>query len=230
MTEPRRRKDVRPVHPLCRAHAGSESPEQSTWIRCDILQEMPADLSGGRAESQKFSESASLSLRPKLGLRPKKRHSWPKSQLCPRQQQQQQSVWTLAHCFSLFDDQNEVKSQIFFFFDAMPQLPTPPLSREASVEPTSGATTRTDQKLAELDALLERYLHLLDRHQRLHAELGKQLSFVSRLQRWHSSFVEILILTKQGFLALSHANYCAPPGRRYGKDYYDERMKATRRM
>lgn len=93
----------------------------------------------------------------------------------------------------------------------MSQLPTPPLSREASEEPISdsGAATTTDQKLVELDALLERYLHLLDRHQKLHVELGKKLS--------------------SGFLALSHANYCAAPGRRYGQDYYDERMKATRR-
>lgn len=66
----------------------------------------------------------------------------------------------------------------------MSQLPTPPLSREASEEPISdsGAATTTDQKLVELDALLERYLHLLDRHQKLHVELGKKLSSVSRLQ------------------------------------------------
>ncbi|KAE8416294.1 hypothetical protein BDV36DRAFT_310227 [Aspergillus pseudocaelatus] len=31
-----------------------------------------------------------------------------------------------------------------------------------------------------------------------------------------------------GFLSLAQANYTCPPGRRYGADYYDERMKATR--
>ena len=28
----------------------------------------------------------------------------------------------------------------------------------------------------------------------------------------------------------AHANYTSPPGRRYGADYYDERMKATRKV
>jgi len=31
-------------------------------------------------------------------------------------------------------------------------------------------------------------------------------------------------------MALAHANYTCPPGRRYGADYYDERMKATRKL
>ncbi|KAK2758026.1 hypothetical protein FQN54_004432 [Arachnomyces sp. PD_36] len=83
----------------------------------------------------------------------------------------------------------------------MAQIPTPPVSpqsenlRKASPEET-------------LDALLERYLHLLDRHQQLQAELGKQLA--------------------SGFFSLTQANYSCPPGRRYGEDYYDERMKAIR--
>lgn len=34
----------------------------------------------------------------------------------------------------------------------------------------------------------------------------------------------------KGFMALAHANYTCPPGRRYGADYYDERMKATRKL
>ncbi|KJK67717.1 hypothetical protein P875_00109046 [Aspergillus parasiticus SU-1] len=61
-----------------------------------------------------------------------------------------------------------------------------------------------------LDTLLERYLHLLDRHQKLQAELATTLS--------------------SGFLSLAQANYTCPPGRRYGADYYDERMKATRKV
>ncbi|KAB8240393.1 hypothetical protein BDV35DRAFT_385863 [Aspergillus flavus] len=34
----------------------------------------------------------------------------------------------------------------------------------------------------------------------------------------------------EGFLSLAQANYTCPPGRRYGADYYDERMKATRKV
>ncbi|KAJ9297065.1 hypothetical protein DTO271G3_4826 [Paecilomyces variotii] len=63
--------------------------------------------------------------------------------------------------------------------------------------------------LESLDCLLEQYLQLLHRHQTLHAQLGKQLS--------------------SGFFSLAQANYSSP-GRRYGQDYYDERMKATRRI
>ncbi|KAJ5219897.1 hypothetical protein N7468_009101 [Penicillium chermesinum] len=97
----------------------------------------------------------------------------------------------------------------------MAQIPTPPPSRVGSEVPESSNGQR---KLAEssaicselkhtLDGLLEQYLLLLDQQQELHAALSKKLS--------------------SGFLALAHANYTCPPGRRYGTDYYDERMKAT---
>ncbi|KAJ5999108.1 hypothetical protein N7451_006918 [Penicillium sp. IBT 35674x] len=97
----------------------------------------------------------------------------------------------------------------------MPQIPTPPASRPGSEAPeveikpaeTPGAST---ELLQSLDILLEQYLHLLDQQQELQSGLAKQLS--------------------SGFLALAHANYTCPPGRRYGADYYDERMKATRKI
>ncbi|KAL1987734.1 hypothetical protein VTN96DRAFT_2574 [Rasamsonia emersonii] len=95
----------------------------------------------------------------------------------------------------------------------MAQIPTPPLSRQASEERQIEDQKKTSQdqdQVLLLDSLLERYLHLLDRHQTLQAEIGKQLS--------------------SGFFSLTHANYCSPPGRRYGEDYYDQRMKATRRL
>ncbi|RJE24850.1 hypothetical protein PHISCL_02804 [Aspergillus sclerotialis] len=97
----------------------------------------------------------------------------------------------------------------------MSRFPTPPASRYSSesLNDTYEKTPVVDSS-AELsrylDALLERYLGLLDRHQTLQSDLAKQLS--------------------SGFLSLAHANYTCPPGRRYGTDYYDERMKACRRI
>ncbi|KAJ5110817.1 hypothetical protein N7532_001352 [Penicillium argentinense] len=94
----------------------------------------------------------------------------------------------------------------------MVQVPTPPASRLGS-EDSAAAKPVDDQSelLQSLDELLEQYLHLLDRQQKLQSGLAKELS-------------------SKGFLALAHANYTCPPGRRYGADYYDERMKATRKM
>lgn len=95
----------------------------------------------------------------------------------------------------------------------MAQIPTPPASRDTSEAPEIQKETEVDtstELLQPLDTLLERYLHLLDRHQKLQADLAKQLS--------------------SGFLSLAQANYTCPPGRRYGTDYYDERMKATRKV
>jgi hypothetical protein len=65
----------------------------------------------------------------------------------------------------------------------MSQIPTPPQSRGASTEPNDEkidiTTTTLDEKVQLLDALLERYLYLLDTHQKLQESLGKQLSSVS---------------------------------------------------
>ncbi|KAL4862910.1 hypothetical protein BDV12DRAFT_35011 [Aspergillus spectabilis] len=96
----------------------------------------------------------------------------------------------------------------------MSQLLTP-ASRQASDAPDTELKQLqiddpTTDPLLSLDSILEKYLHLLDQHQRLQTELASKLS--------------------SGFLSLAHANYTCPPGRRYGADYYDERMKATRRV
>ncbi|BCR91587.1 uncharacterized protein ACHE_70430A [Aspergillus chevalieri] len=95
----------------------------------------------------------------------------------------------------------------------MAQILTPPASRHTSESPEVRKETEVDasaELLQSLDTLLERYLHLLDRHQKLQADLAKRLS--------------------SGFFSLAQANYTCPPGRRYGADYYDERMKATRKV
>ncbi|PKY07803.1 hypothetical protein P168DRAFT_323032 [Aspergillus campestris IBT 28561] len=94
----------------------------------------------------------------------------------------------------------------------MTQIPTPPASR-ASSESLYVETKQSDSSaelLRSLDSLLEHYLHLLDQHQRLQADLSSRLS--------------------SGFFSLAQANYTCPPGRHYGADYYDDRMKATRRV
>ncbi|CRG82941.1 hypothetical protein PISL3812_00288 [Talaromyces islandicus] len=91
----------------------------------------------------------------------------------------------------------------------MAQVPTPPLSRETSVEPVKVAKYVANDQVQELDNLLERYLYLIDNYQTLQKKLGKNLS--------------------SGFFSLTHANYCSPT-RRFGEDFYDERMKATRRL
>ncbi|CEJ56932.1 hypothetical protein PMG11_05644 [Penicillium brasilianum] len=94
----------------------------------------------------------------------------------------------------------------------MAQIPTPPPSRPGSEAPdhVPKPAEASSELLDSLDVLLGRYLHLLDRQQELQSGLSKQLS--------------------SGFLSLAHANYTCPPGRRYGADYYDERMKATRKI
>ncbi|RDW86180.1 uncharacterized protein DSM5745_02822 [Aspergillus mulundensis] len=97
----------------------------------------------------------------------------------------------------------------------MAQLSTPPASRQSSELPDAELKQLqiddpTPDLLESLDALLEKYLHLLDKHQRLQNDLASKLS--------------------SGFLSLAHANYTCQPGRRYGADYYDERMKASRRV
>ncbi|KAF4254586.1 hypothetical protein KXW28_005198 [Aspergillus fumigatus] len=97
----------------------------------------------------------------------------------------------------------------------MTELPTPPASRQSSESPElqlkqSHEAESSAKALEMLDHSLERYLLLLDQHQKLQADLAKKLS--------------------SGFFSLAHANYTCPPGRRYGADYYDERMKAIRKM
>ncbi|KAM5431605.1 hypothetical protein McanMca71_004840 [Microsporum canis] len=83
-------------------------------------------------------------------------------------------------------------------------LPTPPAS------PSDGREARSEDVVRAIDDLLERYLHLLDEQQKLQEAIGKQFA--------------------SGFFSLARANNSCPPGRRYGEDYYDERMKATRHV
>ncbi|KAJ5668052.1 uncharacterized protein N7477_006622 [Penicillium maclennaniae] len=94
----------------------------------------------------------------------------------------------------------------------MAQIPTPPASRPGSEAPEAElkSAQASSELLASLDALLEQYLHLLDQQQKLQSGLSKHLS--------------------SGFLALAHANYTCPPGRRYGRDYYDDRMKTNKKV
>ncbi|KAK2855687.1 hypothetical protein FQN49_004946 [Arthroderma sp. PD_2] len=84
-------------------------------------------------------------------------------------------------------------------------LPTPP----ASPLPDRQAHSESDIVRA-IDDLLERYLDLLDEQQKLQEAIGKQFA--------------------NGFFSLARANHACPPGRRYGEDYYDERMKATKHV
>jgi hypothetical protein len=65
----------------------------------------------------------------------------------------------------------------------MRQLPTPPVSRQTSEIPDGELKQLHVDDIppdpsTSLDALLERYLHLLDKHQRLQSELSSELSSV----------------------------------------------------
>jgi hypothetical protein len=65
----------------------------------------------------------------------------------------------------------------------MKQLPTPPASRQSSEVPDTDLKQLhiddpTPDLLESLDALLEKYLHLLDKHQRLQHVLASKLSSV----------------------------------------------------
>ncbi|KAK2783276.1 hypothetical protein FQN52_000377 [Onygenales sp. PD_12] len=91
----------------------------------------------------------------------------------------------------------------------MAQSPTPaPATPPKELSPADKkAYTELSQ---DLDTLLERYLSLLDEQQRLQEDIGRHFS--------------------SGFFSLARANNSCPPGRRYGADYYDERMKAMRKI
>lgn len=62
----------------------------------------------------------------------------------------------------------------------------------------------------QIDSLLERYLSLLDQYTQLRTELST--------------------LQTGMFQDLARANFSAERGMRYGQDYYDERMQASRRV
>ncbi|KAK3942449.1 hypothetical protein QBC46DRAFT_75712 [Diplogelasinospora grovesii] len=70
------------------------------------------------------------------------------------------------------------------------------------------ANTATDDD--SIDNLLERYLSLLDEYTKLRASLHNLQSSI--------------------YQNLARANFSAERGVRYGQDYYDERMQATRKL
>ena len=65
----------------------------------------------------------------------------------------------------------------------MAQIPTPPASPHVENSRRAPANNSLLEPLESPNALLERYLHLLDQHQKLQEELGKQLSSVCRSRR-----------------------------------------------
>ncbi|KAK1238720.1 hypothetical protein MKX07_004296 [Trichoderma sp. CBMAI-0711] len=65
-----------------------------------------------------------------------------------------------------------------------------------------------EQQQEHIDSLLERYLSLLDEYTRLRQDLSKLQSSV--------------------YQNIARANFAGERGMRYGQDYYDERMRATR--
>jgi len=78
-------------------------------------------------------------------------------------------------------------------------------------ESAPAATKETISELENrLDELWESYLTLLDGYTKAQDEIKKHLN--------------------SGFLSLAKAQSSAPLGRRYGQDWYDERMKAERRV
>jgi hypothetical protein len=77
----------------------------------------------------------------------------------------------------------------------MAQIPTPPLSREASVEPIKVAKYVANDQVQELDNLLERYLYLIDNYQTLQSKLGKNLSSVC--SPWFEEIRRSVSLTRQ---------------------------------
>ncbi|KAK5094723.1 hypothetical protein LTR70_003887 [Exophiala xenobiotica] len=89
-------------------------------------------------------------------------------------------------------------------------LPSPPLSRSSTPGSEQQKDLVTDTLSQRLDALLEQYLHLLHQYTTLREELSNSFS--------------------SAFFTLAHAQRASTlgAGRRYGQEYYDDRMKAQR--
>ncbi|KAI6907761.1 hypothetical protein KC318_g745 [Hortaea werneckii] len=85
---------------------------------------------------------------------------------------------------------------------------------ETESTPTLGENRQLTAGLAEvndrLDDLWVKYLDCLDQYQRAQESVQKALS--------------------SGFFSLAQANFKSSAGRRYGQDFYDERMKASKRV
>ncbi|KAH6619935.1 hypothetical protein C7974DRAFT_415186 [Boeremia exigua] len=94
----------------------------------------------------------------------------------------------------------------------MAQLQTPPSAAHVLANASSAPAPQTADKealLARLDALLEQYLHALAQYEVLTQQLGRGMG--------------------SGFLALAQANFHSR-GPRYGRDSYDGRVQAVRRV
>lgn len=91
-----------------------------------------------------------------------------------------------------------------------------------NMAPSTTAATLSE----EIDQLLEHYLELLDQYTTLRSQLSSLQSSVS--------FAQLATLTispideKQVYQNISRANFSAERGIRYGPDFYDERMQASR--
>lgn len=80
---------------------------------------------------------------------------------------------------------------------------------EPESAPAITETTISDLE-DRLDELWENYLTLLDGYTKAQDEIKQHLN--------------------SGFLSLAKAQSSAPLGRRYGQDWYDDRMKAEKRV
>ncbi|KAF2679445.1 hypothetical protein K458DRAFT_445794 [Lentithecium fluviatile CBS 122367] len=76
-----------------------------------------------------------------------------------------------------------------------------------SIQETRSEAPSKHDLVSKLDDLLEQYLHTLDAYQKAHQQLTAHLS--------------------SGYLYLAQANFNNAHGR-FGRDYYDERMQASR--
>lgn len=79
----------------------------------------------------------------------------------------------------------------------------------------------------EIDTLLEHYLHLLDQYTALRAELSSLQSSVIP-ESFDSCLSSPNRCAKQIHHDIARANFSSDRGIRYGQDYYDERMRASR--
>ncbi|GAB1735596.1 hypothetical protein NU219Hw_g4172t1 [Hortaea werneckii] len=88
------------------------------------------------------------------------------------------------------------------------------MQAETESTPALGENRQISAGLAELndrlDDLWVKYLNCLDKYQRAQESVQKALS--------------------SGFFSLAQANFKSSAGRRYGQDFYDERMKASKRV
>lgn len=78
----------------------------------------------------------------------------------------------------------------------------------AQAEPSDLNPRDAEDLMQRLDDLHEQYLNALDQYQKARDQLSKHLS--------------------SGYMSLAQANFVNTKGRRYGQDYYDERMQAQR--